>query len=77
MYSEERFHEFEKQILQNTERYDSEHPNGEKARTLLITAVELSNIQDHVHRNYVDVIDERQANLFDDTVREYEFRGQI
>jgi len=52
MYTEEWFREIEEDLLSMAEWYDESHPNGERARTLLITTVELRRIQSSVWENY-------------------------
>jgi hypothetical protein len=59
MHSEERFHEIEQKLLEDSEEYNSSHPNGHLGRTLLTTAEVLARVQQRVHRSIYDEIDER------------------
>ncbi|WP_336336871.1 hypothetical protein [Haloarcula brevis] len=59
MHSEERFHEIEQKLLEESEEYDNSHPNGQLGRTLLTTAEVLARVQQKVHRNIYDEIDEQ------------------
>lgn len=58
MHSEERFHEIEQELITESEEYDNSHPNGQLGRTLLTAAEVLACVQQKVHRNHYDEIDE-------------------
>lgn len=58
MHSQERFDDIEQQLITESEKYNNSHPNGQLGRTLLTTAEVLARVQQKVHRNHYDEIDE-------------------
>lgn len=59
MHSQERFDDIEEQLLADSEVYNDSHPNSQLGRTLLTTAEVLARVQQSVHQNHYDEINER------------------